>query len=94
VEGDPDSAGGAGEVGGKVGPAGLRQQRSPVSLRHGQGVKPAAAILKCIVLIVLMALIITLHIKGGELDGYGEPLLHHYDIRPVQVIGVVGGVVG
>ena len=36
MEDDPDVAGVAGEVGGKVGPAGLGQQGGPVPLRDGQ----------------------------------------------------------
>ena len=81
VEDDPDSAGVTGEVGGKVGPTGLDQQGCPVSFRQSQVVE------------TLAAADVSMHIKGSELDGYGTTLRHHYDVRPVQVTGVVGGVV-
>ena len=80
MEGDPDSACGAGEDGGQVGPAGPGHQGAPISLRDGQVVGGAADAL--------------LHLEGGEGDGYDEPLVHHYGVRPVVVIRVVGGVPG
>ena len=38
---------------------------------------------------VVFAAVVVLHIKGGELDGYSQPLLHLYNIGIVQVTGVV-----
>ena len=80
MEDDPDVAGVAGEVGGKVGPAGLGHQGGPVPLRDGQVVVAAAGV--------------RLHIKGGEGDGYEEPWAHHDGVGPVEVTRVVGGVAG
>ena len=60
VEGDTDSVGGAYDVGGKIGSASLVHQDCPVSIRDGQVVK--------------IAVVLILHIEGGELDGDGESL--------------------
>ena len=78
MEVDVDSVGGADDVGWKIEPASLVHQQCPVSLRDCQ----------------VVVLAIGLHIEGGELDSYDEPLIHLYDVRPGQVIGVVGGVSG
>ena len=75
-----DIVGVADEVGGKVGPAGPSYQLCPISLCDGQVVEYAAGLV--------------LNIKSSKVDGYAMPLLNLYDIRPVQVTWVVGGVVG
>jgi len=98
MEDDPDSAGGAGEVRGKVGPAGLGHQGCPVSFRQGQVVevtKLAILITKeGILKIVIIRVFICLQIEGGKVDGDDLPLLYLYNIRRVQVIWVPGGEVG
>ena len=70
MEDDPDVAGVAGEVGGKVGPAGLGHKGGPVPLRDGQVVVGTGLSTLIVFIVLLVLLLNSLHIKGGEGDGY------------------------